>query len=52
MRISFDPTILEVQDVNQGVAGIQIQPLSAFLSPDFVIKKKACMSPIRRIRIA
>ena len=52
VRISFDPTILEVQDADPGAAGVQIQPLSAFLSPDFVITRKHVMSPFRRIRIA
>jgi len=42
MRISFDPTLLEVQDAGPSVGGVQVQPLSKFLIPDFVVKKKAC----------
>jgi hypothetical protein len=42
IRISFDPAILEVVDADPSVAGVQVQPLSSFLIPDFVVKKKAC----------
>ena len=42
IRLSFDPTVLEVQDANPSVSGVQIQPLGTFLHPDFVVRKKAC----------
>ena len=42
IRLSFDPAVLEVQDAQPGVPGVQILPLSTFLKPDFVLRKKAC----------
>jgi hypothetical protein len=42
IRLSFDPAILEVQDMNPAVSGVQIQPLSTFLKPDFVARNGAC----------
>ena len=42
IRLSFDPAVLEVQDANPAVSGVQIQPLSTFLKPDFVARNKAC----------
>ena len=42
IRLSFDPTVLEVQDANPKVSGVQIQPLSTFLTPDFVVRNQAC----------
>ena len=42
IRLSYDPTVLEVQDANPAVSGVQIQPLSSFLKPDFVARNKAC----------
>lgn len=42
IRLSFDPTALEVQDMNAAVSGVQIQPLSTFLNPDFVVRNSAC----------
>lgn len=45
IHLSFDPSILEVQDVNPDIPGIQIQPLESLLVPGFVIKRKACNAP-------
>jgi hypothetical protein len=42
IRISFDPAVLQVVDADPSVLGVQIQPLSSFLIPDFVVRKKAC----------
>ena len=42
VRISFDPAVLQVVDADPSVLGVQIQPLSSFLIPDFVVRKKAC----------
>ena len=42
IRLQFDPMLLEVQDAAPTQPGVQIRPLSDFLRPDFVIKKKAC----------
>jgi hypothetical protein len=42
IRFSYDPAVLEVQDADPAVSGVQIQPLSTFLSPDFVARNKAC----------
>jgi hypothetical protein len=42
IRLRFDPALLEVQDAAPAQPGVQIQPLSGFLLPNFVIKKKAC----------
>lgn len=42
IRLSFDPAVLEVQDANPGVSGVQIQPLNTFLKPDYVARSKAC----------
>ena len=40
--LGYDPTVLEVQDANPAVSGVQIQPVSSFLKPDFVARNKAC----------
>jgi hypothetical protein len=42
LRLGFDPSILEVQDANPSLSGVQIQPLSTFLKPDYVARNKAC----------
>ena len=42
IRLSYDPAVLEVQDADPAVSGVQIQPLSSFLKPDFVVRNKAC----------
>ena len=42
IRLGFDPTVLQAQDVNPAVSGVQIQPLSDFLKPDFVVRNQAC----------
>lgn len=42
VRLSFDPTVLEVRDDDPSVPGVQIRPLTDFLKPDFVVKAKAC----------
>jgi hypothetical protein len=42
IRLGYDPTVLEVQDANPAVSGVQIQPLSSFVKPDFVVRNKAC----------
>ena len=45
IHLSFDPAILQVQDANPGVPGVQIQPVASFFVPGFVIKQKACNAP-------
>lgn len=42
IHLRFDPTVLQVQDAEPGVPGVQIQPLDTFMVPGFVIKRKAC----------
>lgn len=46
IKMAFDPTILEAQDADAGVPGIQIQPLAELLQPGFVIKRVACNEAI------
>jgi hypothetical protein len=41
LRLSFDPAAVRVVDADQNAAGVQIQPLSGFLKPDFVVRKVA-----------
>ena len=41
VRLSFDPTIIEVLDANPDAAGLQIEPLSDFLSPDWMLVNEA-----------
>lgn len=41
VRMRFDPTYAQVIDADPNVAGVQIQPLSGFLSPDFVVRRIA-----------
>jgi LysM repeat protein len=40
VTITFDPSLLEVQDANPGEAGVQVT-LGTFLSPDFVVRNVA-----------
>lgn len=42
LLLLFDPAILQVVDMDAGVAGVQIEPRDELLKPDFVIKRKAC----------
>ncbi len=42
IRLSYDPAVLAVQDANPALSGVQVQPLSSFLKPDFVVRNKAC----------
>lgn len=42
VRMTFDPSILQVVDADPNAMGVQITPLSGFLKPDFVVKKIAC----------
>ena len=41
VRLVFDPAYAQVVDTDPTVAGVQIQPLSGFLSPDFVVRRSA-----------
>lgn len=41
MQLSFNPAIAHVVDADPGTPGVQIQPLSSFLSPDFVVRRSA-----------
>ena len=41
MDLSFDPAIAQVVDADPGTPGVQIQPLSGFLAPDFVVRRTA-----------
>jgi hypothetical protein len=41
IRLSFDPSRLQVVDANANKPGIQLQPLTAFLSPDFLLLNTA-----------
>jgi len=42
IRLAFDPAVLQVVDADPAATGIQIAPMSSFLKPDFVVKRKAC----------
>jgi hypothetical protein len=42
IRLTFDPSLVEVVDADIYSPGTQIQPLYGFLRPDFVIKRGAC----------
>lgn len=42
IHLSFDPAILQVQDANPSIPGVQIRPVESFFVPGFVIKQKAC----------
>jgi hypothetical protein len=42
VRINYDPTKLMVIDQDQYSYGTQIQPLSGFMKPDFVMRQVAC----------
>jgi hypothetical protein len=44
VKVTFDPSVLQVVDADPGATGVQITPLSGFLKPDFVVKKIACNS--------
>jgi hypothetical protein len=41
VRLSFDPTMVQVYDNDPDASGIQILMLDDFLSPDFVLRKNA-----------
>lgn len=41
LQLSFDPGVVRVVDADQSATGVQIQPLSDFLKPDFVVRKVA-----------
>ncbi|MBP6786059.1 MAG: hypothetical protein KA170_00620 [Candidatus Promineofilum sp.] len=41
VRLSFDPTIMQVVDIDPNANGVQILLLDEFISPDFVIRKNA-----------
>lgn len=41
VRLTFDPATVQVVDADPATAGVQIQPLSGFLSPDFVVRRSA-----------
>lgn len=42
VRIRFNPALVQVVDADAAAPGVQIQPLSSFLKPDFILRKKAC----------
>jgi len=46
IKMALDPTVLEAQDAEAGVPGIQIRPLGELLQPGFVIKRVACNEAI------
>lgn len=39
--MQFDPAYAQVVDADPATAGVQIQPLGGFLSPDFVLRRTA-----------
>lgn len=41
VRMQFDPAYAQVVDADPGVSGVQIQPLSGFVSSDFVVRRSA-----------
>jgi hypothetical protein len=41
LKTTFDATIAQVVDENSGTAGVQFQPLSTFMQPDFVVRNVA-----------
>ena len=41
LKATFDTTIAQVVDENSGTAGVQFQPLSTFMQPDFVVRNVA-----------
>ena len=41
VRLAFDPAYAQVVDSDPTASGVQIQPLSGFLSPDFVVRRSA-----------
>lgn len=41
VQLTFDTTIAQVVDADPAISGVQIQPLSSFLKPDFVLFKTA-----------
>ena len=41
VRLSFDPEIIEVIDAEPNAPGIQLEPLSGFLSPDWILMNQA-----------
>ena len=55
VRLGFDPAAVRVIDADQSTPGVQIQPLSGFLKPDFVscarwLTTSAALSGRRRRR--
>jgi hypothetical protein len=42
VRLTFDPTVLQVVDADAATAGVQNAPRADLLKPDFVVKRKAC----------
>jgi len=45
IRLCFDQTVLEAQDTDAFRPSIQIQPISSFMNPGFVIKQEASNTP-------
>lgn len=41
IKFGFDPSLVQVVDVDPFMPGVQIQPLGGFLSPDLVIRRDA-----------
>lgn len=41
VHLAFDPAVAEVVDSDPGIGGVQIRPVSSFLSPDLVILNTA-----------
>lgn len=41
VRLGFDPGEVQVIDADAAAAGVQISPVDAFLSPDFVVRRTA-----------
>jgi hypothetical protein len=41
LRLTFDTSVAQVVDMDTGTAGVQIQPLSGFLAPDYVVRRVA-----------
>jgi hypothetical protein len=41
IRLAFNPNLLQVQDADPNMPGVQVQPRPDILSPDFVIRREA-----------
>ncbi|MBK8986881.1 MAG: hypothetical protein IPM39_12535 [Chloroflexi bacterium] len=41
VRLAFPPALLQVQDANPALPGIQVIPRSDLLSPDFIVRREA-----------